>query len=176
MHPDAVLRGPLYIGDYAKVEAGAELREFTVLGSNVIVKSGAFLHRAVVHDNVFVGPQTNLRACVIGKNTDVMRGARVEEGAVIGDECVIEEEAIVSAGVRVYPYKNVEAGAVVSSDLICESRSQRRLFGPRGVSGIVNVEITPELVVRLASACATHPEEGLDRHDVPRRAHGPRGR
>jgi len=29
------------------------------------------------------------------------------------------------------------------------------LFGPRGVSGIVNVEITPELVVRLASAYAT---------------------
>ena len=74
--PDAVLKGPLYIGDYAKVEAGAELREFTVLGSNVVVKTGAFLHRAVVHDNVFVGPQTNLRGCVIGKNTDVMRGAR----------------------------------------------------------------------------------------------------
>ena len=160
VHPDAVLRGPLYIGDYAKVEAGAELREFTVLGSNVIVKSGAFLHRAVVHDNVFIGPQTNLRACVIGKNTDVMRGARVEEGAVIGDECVIEEEAIVSAGVRVYPYKNVEAGAVVSSDLIFESRSQRRLFGPRGVSGIVNVEITPELVVRLASAWASTLKKG----------------
>ncbi len=30
MHPDAVLRGPLYIGDYAKVESGAEIREHTV--------------------------------------------------------------------------------------------------------------------------------------------------
>ncbi len=72
--PDAILRGPLYIGDYAKVEAGAELREYTVLGSNVVVKSGAFLHRAVVHDNVYIGPQTNLRGCVVGKNADVMRG------------------------------------------------------------------------------------------------------
>jgi mannose-1-phosphate guanylyltransferase / phosphomannomutase len=160
VHPDAVLRGPLFVGDYAKVEAGAELREFTVVGSNVIVKSGAFLHRAVVHDNVFIGPQTNLRACVIGKNTDVMRAARVEEGAVVGDECVIEEEAIVSTGVRVYPYKNVEAGAVVTSDLIFESRSQHRLFGPRGLSGIVNVEITPELVVRLASAWASTLKKG----------------
>src|SRR3569833_1594088 len=40
---EAVLKGPLYIGDYAKVEAGAELREFTVLGSNVVNKKGAFL-------------------------------------------------------------------------------------------------------------------------------------
>ena len=160
VHPEAVLKGPLFVGDYAKVEAGAELREFTVIGSNVIVKTGAFLHRAVVHDNVFIGPQTNLRACVIGKNTDVMRGARLEEGAVVGDECVIEEEAIVATGVRVYPYKNVEAGAVVSADLIFESRSQRRLFGPRGVSGIVNVEITPELAVRLASAWASTLKKG----------------
>jgi mannose-1-phosphate guanylyltransferase / phosphomannomutase len=160
VHPEAVLRGPLYVGDYAKVEAGAELREFCVLGSNVVVKNGAFLHRAIVHDNVFIGPHTNLRACVIGKNTDVMRAARVEEGAIIGDECVIGEEALVSADIKIYPFKTVEAGAVVNANVIFESRGQRTLFGPRGVSGIVNVEITPELVVRLAGAWATTLRKG----------------
>ncbi|MFC5184161.1 mannose-1-phosphate guanyltransferase [Actinomadura harenae] len=157
---EAVLKGPLYIGDYAKVEAGVELREFTVLGSNVVVKEGAFLHRAVVHDNVFVGPAVNLRGCVIGKNTDIMAGARVEEGAVVGDECVIEAEAYLSNGVKVYPFKTVEAGAVVNTSVIWESRGQRNLFGPRGVSGLINVEITPELAVRLASAYATTLKKG----------------
>ena len=88
--PEALLSGPLCVGDYAKIEAGAQLREFTVVGSNVVVKEGAFLHRAVVHNNVYVGQGTTLRGCVIGKNTDVMGSARIEEGAVIGDECVIE--------------------------------------------------------------------------------------
>jgi mannose-1-phosphate guanylyltransferase / phosphomannomutase len=160
VHPEAVLKGPLYIGDYAKVEAGAELREYTVLGSNVVVKEGAFLHRAVVHDNVFVGPSTNLRGCVIGKNTDVMAGARVEEGAIVGDECVIEPEAYVSNGVKVYPFKTIEAGAVVNTSVIWESRGQRSLFGPRGVSGLINIEITPELAVRLTSAYATTLRKG----------------
>ena len=160
VHPEAMLRGPLFIGDYAKVEAGAELREFCVLGSNVVVKNGAFLHRAIVHDNVFIGPQTNLRACVIGKNTDIMRAARIEEGAIIGDECVIGEEALVSADIKIYPFKTVEAGAVVNANVVFESRGQRTLFGPRGVSGIVNVEITPELVVRLAGAWATTLRKG----------------
>ncbi|WP_449063184.1 sugar phosphate nucleotidyltransferase [Planomonospora algeriensis] len=158
--PDAVLKGPLYIGDYAKVEAGAELREYTVLGSNAVVREGAFLHRAVVHDNVYVGPGVHLRGCVIGKNSDLMTGARVEESAVIGDECVIEAEAYVSSGVKVYPFKTVEAGAVVNTSVIWESRGQRSLFGPRGVSGLVNVEITPELCVRLASAYATTLRKG----------------
>jgi mannose-1-phosphate guanylyltransferase/phosphomannomutase len=158
--PEAVLKGPIYIGDYAKVEGGAELREYTVLGSNVVVKSTAFLHRALVCDNVFIGPQTNLRGCIIGKNTDIMRGARIEEGAVVGDECVVEEEAYISSGVRVYPFKTIEAGALVNTSVIWESRGQRNLFGPRGVSGLVNVEITPELAVRLASAYATTLKKG----------------
>ncbi|MDA0564551.1 mannose-1-phosphate guanyltransferase [Streptomonospora sp. S1-112] len=158
--PEAVLKGPLYIGDYAKVEAGAELREYTVLGSNVVVRSEAFLHRSVVHDNVYIGSSTNLRGCVIGKNTDVMPSARIEEGAIVGEECVIESEAFVSNDVKVYPFKTIEAGAVVNTNVIWESRGQRSLFGPRGVSGLINVEITPELAVRLASAYATTLKKG----------------
>jgi len=158
--PDAILKGPLYVGDYAKVEAGAEVREYTVLGSNVVVRSGAFVHRAIVHDNVFIGPHANLRGCVIGKNTDVMRAARIEEGAVLGDQCIVEEEAIISTDVKVYPFKTIEAGAVVHSSVIWEARGQRSLFGARGVSGIVNVEVTPELVVRLTSAYATTLRKG----------------
>ncbi|SEL80730.1 mannose-1-phosphate guanylyltransferase / phosphomannomutase [Nonomuraea pusilla] len=158
---DAVLKGPLLIGDYAKVEGGAELREFTVLGNNAVVREGAFLHRAVVHGNVYLGPGAHLRGCVIGKNTDIMAGARVEENAVVGDECLIEAEAYVSSGVKVYPFKTIEAGAVVNTSVIWESRGQRSLFGPRGVSGLVNVEITPELCVRLAGAYATTLKKGV---------------
>jgi mannose-1-phosphate guanylyltransferase / phosphomannomutase len=158
--PDAILTGPLCIGDYAKIEAGAQLREYTVIGSNVVVKEGAFIHRAVVHNNVYIGQGVNLRGCVIGKNTDVMRLARIEEGAIVGDECVIEPEAYLSAKVKVYPFKTIEAGAVVNNSVIWESRGQRTLFGPRGVSGLINVEVTPELAVRLASAYATTLRKG----------------
>jgi len=158
--PEAILHGPLCIGDYAKIEAGAQLREFTVVGNNVIVKEGAFLHRAVVHNNVYVGRGVTLRGCVVGKNTDVMGLSRIEEGAVVGDECVIEPDAYLSAGVKVYPFKTIEAGAVVNTSVIWESRGQRTLFGTRGVSGLVNVEITPELCVRLASAYATTLKKG----------------
>jgi mannose-1-phosphate guanylyltransferase / phosphomannomutase len=158
--PDAVLVGPACVGDYAKVESGARIGELTVLGNNVVVKEGARLERAIVHDNAFIGAQSSLRGCVIGKNTDVMRGVRVEEGAVIGDECVVEEEAYLSSGVKVYPFKTIEAGAVVNTSVIWESRGTAALFGPRGVSGLVNVEITPEFVVRLASAYATTLEKG----------------
>ncbi len=158
--PDAELKGPLYIGAYAKVEGGTEIREFTTVGDNVVVREGAFIHRSVIHDNAYIGPHTNLRGCVVGKNTDVMRGARIDDGAIVGDDCVIEEEAVLHPEIKVYPSKTIEAGAVVNTSVIWESRGQRALFGPRGVSGIINVEITPELVVRLTSAFATTLRKG----------------
>jgi mannose-1-phosphate guanylyltransferase/phosphomannomutase len=153
--PEARLTGPLCIGDHVRIEAGATVGELSVLGNNVVVKGGASLERAVVHDNVFLGPQVSLRGAVIGKNTDVMRAARIGEGAVVGDECVVEEEAYIADGVKIYPFKTIEAGAVLHTSVIWESRGSASLFGQRGVSGLVNVEITPEYVVRLASAYAT---------------------
>jgi mannose-1-phosphate guanylyltransferase/phosphomannomutase len=171
--PDVEITGPVLVGDYTRVEAGAALRPYAVLGDNVVVKAGAVVERSVVHDNVFIGPRVSLRGAVVGRNSDVMRGARVDDGAVIGDDCVIEQEAFLSAGVKVYPFKTVEAGAVVTSSVIWESRGHRSLFGPRGVSGLVNVEITPDLAVRLASAWATTMHKGsvvIASRDVSRAA------
>jgi mannose-1-phosphate guanylyltransferase/phosphomannomutase len=171
--PDVEISGPVLVGDYTRVEAGAALRPYTVLGDNVVVKAGAVVERSVVHDNVFIGPRVSLRGAIVGRNSDVMRGARVDEGGVVGDDCVIEQEAFLSAGVKVYPFKTVEAGAVVTSSVIWESRGHRSLFGPRGVSGLVNVEITPDLAVRLASAWATTMHKGsvvIASRDVSRAA------
>ena len=61
---------------------------------------------------------------------------------------------------KVYPFKTIEAGAVVNNSVIWESSALRTLFGPRGVSGLVNVEITPELCVRLSSAYASTLRKG----------------
>ena len=153
--PAAVLRGPAIIGDYSRVEAGATLGEYTVLGRNVRVGPDAFVERAVVHDNTYLGPGVRLRGCTVGRSGELRRGARIEEGVVLGDECFIGEHAVVHAGVKVFPFKTVEHGAIVNSSIVWESRGARHLFGRNGVSGLANVDITPELAVRLAMAFAT---------------------
>jgi mannose-1-phosphate guanylyltransferase / phosphomannomutase len=153
--PGAEVRGPAIIGDYCSVQAGAALGEYTVLGRNVRVATDAYLERAIVHDNAYLGPGVRLRGCTIGRSSDLRRGARIEEGVVVGDECFIGEHAVVHAGVRIYPFKTVEHGAIVNSSIVWESRGARHLFGRTGVSGLANVDISPELAVRLAMAYAT---------------------
>ncbi|HMK97961.1 MAG TPA: sugar phosphate nucleotidyltransferase, partial [Acidimicrobiales bacterium] len=153
--PDAEVKGPAIVGDYCSVAAGATLGPYTVLGRNVRVSPGTYLERAIVHDNAYIGPGVQLRGCIVGRSTDLRRGARVEEGAVLGDECFIGEQVVVQPGVKVYPFKTVEHGAVVNSSIIWESKGSRSLFGRNGVSGLANVDVSPELAQRLAMAYAT---------------------
>ena len=150
--PEAEVEGPAYIGENARIEAGAKIRDHTVLGKGVVVKGGAFLHRAIVHDNAYIGSSASLRGCVVGKNADVKHGARLEEGVVVSDECHVGEGAVLSPRVKIYPFKTVEPGALVRQSIVWETRGARGLFGERGVSGLVNIDVTPEMAMRLALA------------------------
>ncbi len=158
--PGAVLAGRVVVGDNARVEAGAHLGEYTVLGSNVMVRAEAALERVVIHDNAYIGTGVRAEGTVIGQSCDLRAGVRCEDGVVLGDECFVGEQAVLTAGVKVYPFKTVEAGAVVNSSLVWESRGARNLFGGHGVAGLANVDVTPELATRVAMAYASTLKKG----------------
>jgi mannose-1-phosphate guanylyltransferase / phosphomannomutase len=160
LDPDAVLTAPVLIGDFTKIEAGVRLREYSVVGSGVIVKRDAFLHRAIVHDNAYIGPGTSLRGCVVGRSADIKEGGRIEDGVVVGDNADIGHGAILQPNVKVYPYKTVEPGAIVTKSIIWEGRGARGLFDEHGVTGIGNVDLTPEMVLRVATAFGSTLKKG----------------
>ncbi len=160
LSPDAEVYGPVLIGDNSRVEAGAVLRPYTVIGTDVVVKADAELERSVVHDHVYIGPGARLRGSVVGRASDIRDGARVEENVVIGDECFVGEHAIINPSVKIYPFKMVEPGALVTSSIVWESKGARTLFGRRGVRGLANVDITSEVAVRLAMAYGTALKKG----------------
>ncbi len=160
VHPDATLVGPVVIGDNCRVEAGARLGEYVVLGANVRVRSKASLERTVVHDHAYLGEAIRLRGTIVGRSCDIRNGTRAEEGVVLGDEVFIGEDALISSGVKVYPFKTVEAGAIVNDSIVWESRGARSLFGRNGVTGLANVDITPELAVKVAMAYGSTLKKG----------------
>ena len=146
------ITGPVLLGNHVKVEPGSKIREYSVIGNNVVIKRENFIHRVVIMDNSYIGPSCNIRGSVIGRNCDIKSSVRIEEGAVLGDDCLVGDNAMVNQGVLVYPFKTVDAGATVSTSIIWESRGMRSLFGKTGVSGLINVDITPEKAVRLGMA------------------------
>ena len=75
-----------------------------------MVGADAYLERAVVHDNAYLGAGVRLRGASSAGPRDLRHGARCEEGVVLGDECFVGEHAVINPGVKVYPFKTVEAG------------------------------------------------------------------
>lgn len=152
VEPGAHLADKVVIGQYARVEAGAKIFEYSVIGDNVTVQRDAHVHRSIIWESTFIGANASIHGAVVGKNCDLKAGASVDQGAVVGDECIVEERARIGTMVRVYPFKRIEAGAQLNQSLIWEARARRALFGKLGVSGLINVDITPELALRLAMA------------------------
>jgi len=153
--PSAVIDGPALVGDNCRIAAGVRLGPYSVLGSNVRVGEGTEIERSVVHDNCYLGAGVNVRASVIGRSCELRNGVHLEQDVVIGDACRIGSHAVVLSGVKIYPNKVVEAAATVTSSIIWESRGSRSLFGRLGVSGLANVDLSPELAVRIAMAFAS---------------------
>jgi mannose-1-phosphate guanylyltransferase/phosphomannomutase len=158
--PAARIEGPVVIGDNCRIEAGARIGAYTVLGTDVVVKADASLERTICHDHVYIGRSASLRGSTVGRSADLRTHARLEEGVVIGDECFIGEHAIVNAGVKIYPFKAVDANAVVNSSIVWENRAARTVFGRRGIRGLANVDVTSEVAVRVAMAYGTALKRG----------------
>ena len=160
VHPEARIDGPAVIGDNCRLEAGAHVGEYVVLGANVRVRRDAHLERSVVHDNAYLGEGVNLRGTVVGRSCDLRNGVRTDEGVVLGDDCFIGEDATLASSVKVYPFKTVEAGAVVNASIVWESRGARSLFGRQGINGLSNVDVTPEMATRVAMAYGSTLKKG----------------
>src|SRR5438093_936928 len=85
--------------------------------------------------------------------TDI--GSIPEYARANADHSVVNEHARIRAQVKIWPDKQVESGAVVGSSLIWGSQGRRALFGRFGVTGLVNIDLTPEFVARLGAAYAS---------------------
>lgn len=150
--PSAHIDTPALIGHNCRIGARAQIASGTVIGDNVIIGADADLKRPIIWNGVLVGDEAHLRACVAARGTRVDRRAHVLEGAIVGSLTTVGEEAQISPNVRVWPSKKIEPGAILNMNLIWGQAAHRNLFGLRGVSGLANVDITPEFAVRLGAA------------------------
>jgi mannose-1-phosphate guanylyltransferase/phosphomannomutase len=159
--PDVEIVSPAVVGPDCTVEAGSRLGAYTVLGSHCRVLANVDLDRCVLHDSVYVASGSRLRGTVVGKGTNIRANVRTGEGVVLGDEVQVGARATLGAEVKVYPFKTIEDGAVVNSSIVWESRGASSLFGRDGVGGLANVDITPELAIKLALAYGTSLRKGV---------------
>ncbi len=148
------------IGDNTTIKKGAKIGK-SVIGSNVVVEEDALVLGSVIWNDVKIGPKASLKEVVIGSSTTLGKGASVQVGSIIADECNIGEKATIRANLRIWPHKIVEKGAILSSSLVWGAKWNKALFNAYGsISGLGNIEITPEFAAKIGSAYGAYVGSG----------------
>ena len=154
------IEGPAFIGNYCRISPDATVGAYSVLGPSVTLRERARTARSVIDASTYIGRSALIEGATVGRSCDIRSHVRIHEGVAIGDEVTIGAESVISAGVRIYPFKEVESGSQIYESLIWESRASSRMFDIDGVAGLVNVDLTPETAVRIAAALGTALKSG----------------
>jgi mannose-1-phosphate guanylyltransferase/phosphomannomutase len=168
IHPDAEVAqgaridGPALICEGAKVRAGAWINGPCVVGGYTTIDSGVKISNSITWDHTYIGLNSRLRGSVVCRSVTIKNGCLLEEGSVIGSDVVIGAGSTVNANVRIWPNKEVEPGAVVHESIIWAGSWKRGLFSAYGLSGLINVEFTPEFGSRLGAAIGALVPKGTE--------------
>ncbi len=149
---DAQITGPVYLGPGVKIKSGAIVRGPSVVRDFSIVDSRATIDRAVIWRNCYIGERAEVRGAILQTQVNVKSQAMIFEGAVVGDGTIIGTGSVIHPNVKIWPSKEVESGATVTTSIIWGSQGRRSLFGRWGVTGLVNVDLTPEFAAKLGAA------------------------
>ena len=172
--PDAQLHGPIFLGHGVKIKGGTIIHGPSVVRDYTIIDARATIDRSVIWRNSYVGERAELRGAIVCKQCNIKSRSLLFEGVVVADSTIINSGAVIQPNVKIWPSKEVEEGATVSASIVWGAQGRRVLFGRYGITGLVNIDLTPEFCAKLGAAYgAILPKDSVvtmnrDAHYTPR--------
>jgi mannose-1-phosphate guanylyltransferase/phosphomannomutase len=162
-------KGVIYVGENAEVADYERFEGVVVIGNNTrigkkakIINSviGSFCEiedeceiiDSVIWDRTKIKRRAKLTLDVIGYDNFIGEGAEINENVFISDRCTIGNSAKLLPNIKLWPLKVVEDGSILSKSLVWEDKWLSELFTEARVSGISNIEMTPEFGAKLGAA------------------------
>ncbi len=149
---EAVIKPPVLIGKNSVIKDGSVLGRYSVIGEDCHIGEGSTTKRSILWNGCVLKNNVQLRGSVLCSNVKCREKTAAFEGTVVGENCILGENSLIKPGIKVWPEKHIDMGTEVCSNVVWGSRYSKNLFGSRGISGEINVDITPEFASRLAAA------------------------
>jgi mannose-1-phosphate guanylyltransferase/phosphomannomutase len=164
-YPDGVL----YSDETPNIGDGVEIIGKVIFGKNVTVGGRTKLKDVVIGDSVTIGEDSKIGNSVIWENVEIGRGTKIDNGVIcnnniigknskmsagiiMAEGCEMGELVTVEKDVTIWPDKAIESASIISSNLILGSRYRNSIFENGIVEGRSNVELSCEMVTKLAEA------------------------
>lgn len=155
INPGVNIYGPALIGNNCLIGPQAEIGPLTIIGSGCLIQERTNLKRSVLWRNIFLGSGSALRGAILCDRVRTEPNVTVYEGAVVGSDSIIKKRSVIKPDAKLWPCKTVEAQTVVKNNLIWGTHAPKNIFGLEGITGLFNIEVTPELALRAGAAFAS---------------------
>jgi mannose-1-phosphate guanylyltransferase len=103
---------PAVVGARAKIAEAAHVGSLAVLGDDVSIGAGSVVERAVVLDGAQVGDGCVLRSCIVGPGAHIGDRSQVVGGAMLGEGVMIGADNVIAHGARLSPGMEVPDGGL----------------------------------------------------------------
>jgi mannose-1-phosphate guanylyltransferase/phosphomannomutase len=121
----------------------------SVIGNKCKIGEGVEIKNSVVWDNVEIEDNCKLTNDVLCNNVKVKAGTRISENVFIGDDVKIGGNVKIRQNVKIWPQKIIDGGSIVLKNVIWEDRWKDSLFTDSRITGLANIETTPEFAAKL---------------------------
>lgn len=163
--------GVLYVGDNVKLDLNIKVKGVNILGNNINIDSNCVLENVVINDGTVLGKGTKVqnstiwKDCKIGEkviinnsvicdNVSIGKKTEISHGAIIAQDCELENGVRVEKDVIIWPNKLIEENSIVSQNVIWGDKYKRSIFEGGKVRGHTNVELSCNIAVKLAEGFA----------------------
>lgn len=146
---DTVKNGNI-IAKTTKVSRTAEIVN-SVIGKGCSIGDGVKIKNSVLWNDVTVESDCRLVNDVLCNGVTVRTGTSIGENSFIGDEVRIGSNAAIRQGVKIWPKKIIDGDSLVSRNVVWEDRWKDSLFTDSRITGLSNIEITPEFAAKLGA-------------------------
>ena len=107
---------------------------------------------SIIHDGVKIGDNAKIINSIICHNVEIGDNVIINEGCVIGQDCRIEKNAVISGGVKIWNGKIIKQGEKIMSNVIFSGTKYHLFDNDDGITGIFNDTLTPEYCVKIGTA------------------------
>jgi mannose-1-phosphate guanylyltransferase/phosphomannomutase len=143
--------GVVVIGNNTRIGKKAKIIN-SVIGSFCEIEDECEIIDSVIWDRTRIKRRAKLTLDVIGYDNFIGEGAEINENVFISDRCTIGNSSRLLPNIKLWPLKVVEDGSILSKSLVWEDKWLSELFTEARVSGISNIEMTPEFGAKLGAA------------------------
>ncbi len=156
---DVQFEGTVVLGDNVTIGRGALLAN-SVVADGCRIETGAVIRNSVIWNHSRIGKATQMTDDVICTDVEIGNDVVINENVFVADRCRIGDGARLLANIKLWPDKEVESRATLSSSLVWADRWQRELFTDARITGLSNIEMNPEFGAKLGAALGAFAGKG----------------